>query len=938
MRPRPATPKTTGALSEIPAPATVKPSSASGAPGETATIVQPAGGSNEPPTRRCCASPRRVPCPKKRPAAIAAPNTSCPSPLTAGSAFNAVSRKSALQLSVPPSTTKAAPATSPSTRSPRSSRTRRRGRETTGGGSSSDRSSSAASPISAATATRIASRPTPAPRAARPRRRRRAPRWSRGRGPAASPACRCASRSGGVRVDADVEDAGGGSRQDERGRERGHRGWSRAPASRPRRPRTTARPRREPKRSTAGPARKSIAGSDPTAMKKSATPSVPFVAPVAVWTLGRSRPRRPRTDRGRRIPPAFREGARDRHASSPPPSSAQLPGRRRTFALSSPSVAPRFRHLSSGARDADRLVALLRRAEAASEVVAAAQRGRLDRGHCRRSSGSWRPPTCTGERPRSARAQERSRRTPSSTSPPEASRARRRAPFSPTGCCRDGTPTSPARRSGSSRTAGTPLSSASTTRSCRTSAAEPSCCGWSSDVVLPRVAVLDALLLGAGLGALYGLGLVAQRTRRASTRWARARGRLGCARDRRGDPARSRRAALALCRRRVGRGNRVCGRPARTPGTGAPPAGRRRAGGWRRGSPSWVRRSSSCSSPRSSAGLWPKAARSSGTRGRSGCRRPGRSSTSAASTPGSADSRASPMRLSAVPAGARGERVRDHGQHERVAAGAAALGRRRRVRRRRSPRCSRCASGPAILWPCLALLALLPTFTALLGSSLGDEPLMLLVGLGGACSALWLLERDARFAALAGLFLAAAALAKSEGLPIAVVVAATTLVVAVAAAAAAAARAGARPAGALRGNPAVEDLDPKQRTCPRARTTGSRTRFIPGCSPIASIASRTRPASCPATCSGRATGCSRCPLMLAAALLAAPRRPALSASRRVRRRACRRPARRLLDRLPAVDWYVQTSAERGVASGVVLAAVFLPLLLAEASRRRRASR
>jgi hypothetical protein len=28
---------------------------------------------------------------------------------------------------------------------------------------------------------------------------------------------------------------------------------------------------------------------------------------------------------------------------------------------------------------------------------------------------------------------------------------------------------------------------------------------------------------------------------------------------------------------------------------------------------------------------------------------------------------------------------------------------------------------PAILWPCLALLALLPTFTALLGSSLGTS-------------------------------------------------------------------------------------------------------------------------------------------------------------------------------------------------------------------------
>ena len=38
---------------------------------------------------------------------------------------------------------------------------------------------------------------------------------------------------------------------------------------------------------------------------------------------------------------------------------------------------------------------------------------------------------------------------------------------------------------------------------------------------------------------------------------------------------------------------------------------------------------------------------------------------------------------------------------------------------------------PAILWPSLAMLALAPKFGALVGSSLADEPLALLLGLAG---------------------------------------------------------------------------------------------------------------------------------------------------------------------------------------------------------------
>jgi hypothetical protein len=238
---------------------------------------------------------------------------------------------------------------------------------------------------------------------------------------------------------------------------------------------------------------------------------------------------------------------------------------------------------------------------------------------------------------------------------------------------------------------------------------------------------------------------------------------------------------------------------------------------------------------------------------------------------------------------------------------------------------------PAILWPCLALLALLPTFTSLLGSSLGDEPLMLLVGLGGACSALWLLERDPRFAALAGLFLAAAALAKSEGLPIAAVVAATTFVVAVA-------RPPRRPLV-----PALVLLAPFAAILPWK--IWIRINDVPA-SPDYRLSDALHPrlladrfdrlsyaaGKLPGFVFGPGHWLLAVPLMLAAALLAAPRRPALSVLALVSVAAV--PLGLLVVYwigFPPVDFYVATSAERGVASGVVLAAVFLPLLLAEAS-------
>ena len=70
---------------------------------------------------------------------------------------------------------------------------------------------------------------------------------------------------------------------------------------------------------------------------------------------------------------------------------------------------------------------------------------------------------------------------------------------------------------------------------------------------------------------------------------------------------------------------------------------------------------------------------------------------------------------------------------------------------------------PAVLWPLLAVAALLPAFGSMVGSLLADEPIALLFALAGVCGALWLVDREPRFVALATLFLAAAVLVKNDG-------------------------------------------------------------------------------------------------------------------------------------------------------------------------------
>ena len=70
---------------------------------------------------------------------------------------------------------------------------------------------------------------------------------------------------------------------------------------------------------------------------------------------------------------------------------------------------------------------------------------------------------------------------------------------------------------------------------------------------------------------------------------------------------------------------------------------------------------------------------------------------------------------------------------------------------------------PWILWPSLAVLALMPSYVHLVGSALADEPLSACVAVAFVCAALWLLDRDPRLIAVAAVFCVAATLLKNEG-------------------------------------------------------------------------------------------------------------------------------------------------------------------------------
>jgi hypothetical protein len=83
-----------------------------------------------------------------------------------------------------------------------------------------------------------------------------------------------------------------------------------------------------------------------------------------------------------------------------------------------------------------------------------------------------------------------------------------------------------------------------------------------------------------------------------------------------------------------------------------------------------------------------------------------------------------------------------------------------------------------ILWPCLLALALAPDLAVGFDASLADLTVAYPLGLGGICGALWLLQGAAPLLVLAGVFLAAASLTKSEGFALSLALAASLAVAA----------------------------------------------------------------------------------------------------------------------------------------------------------------
>jgi hypothetical protein len=69
-----------------------------------------------------------------------------------------------------------------------------------------------------------------------------------------------------------------------------------------------------------------------------------------------------------------------------------------------------------------------------------------------------------------------------------------------------------------------------------------------------------------------------------------------------------------------------------------------------------------------------------------------------------------------------------------------------------------------LLWPALLVLALAPDFAYFIGSGLGDPPLARVFALAAVCGALWLVGRDWRLLAVAGILLAGASETKGEGM------------------------------------------------------------------------------------------------------------------------------------------------------------------------------
>ena len=220
--------------------------------------------------------------------------------------------------------------------------------------------------------------------------------------------------------------------------------------------------------------------------------------------------------------------------------------------------------------------------------------------------------------------------------------------------------------------------------------------------------------------------------------------------------------ALPLARPRT-RGRRPVWRTRSSSGSSSAPWQR----SWRNGGPSGRRRGRRLARRGRLDGSWPRGRRGAGrlprgttrpvlgarrasctlTSGISGSRRRRSSTSSAGSTPASAASRTSSTRTihrstrparrsSSTPSAA-----------QRRSSSPASTGYSPRRTSGQSPGSSLHACGRRSFGP-LALLALAPRFGSLVGSSLADEPLALLIGLAGLTGLVWLLDDDPRYAVL----------------------------------------------------------------------------------------------------------------------------------------------------------------------------------------------
>jgi hypothetical protein len=239
---------------------------------------------------------------------------------------------------------------------------------------------------------------------------------------------------------------------------------------------------------------------------------------------------------------------------------------------------------------------------------------------------------------------------------------------------------------------------------------------------------------------------------------------------------------------------------------------------------------------------------------------------------------------------------------------------------------------PTILAPSLLAVALMPSFEHLVGSSLADYPLALLFGLAGLLGALWLLEGSFVYLAVAGVLAAGAALTKNEGLPL-------VLLLAVVLALAALISRRRRPLlPALLATAALLAVVPwklwlSAHDLPQTTEFYYRDLFDPGYLHARLDRLGTALEEVPGYLLSPDRWLLAVPLLLVATALVVGRRRGLAflAAGIVVAGFVGQTLIYWIGR-PPIDWFIETSADRTLATLAVFSASLLPLLLAEAFR------